>query len=398
MKTIVKMASLNKILQNRSEEQKIVIYGAGDAGKRVLKYILSLGVKKEQVMLVVTSMQKEEEIYGVTVREVNELQEQADLLILIAAMGNKKYEMTKMALTYSTNVYTFEEDVFFEIGEQVEEPFEQVKRDEEWMKKWITQPQELLRYEVHLTEHCNLNCKSCFHFSSIAEEEFLDVTEYEKDCKRLSELFGGVASDILLMGGEPLLHPDIEKFMEITRTHFPLAKINIITNGILLLKMPETFWQKCEQYGIVIEPTKYPIGLDYEAIEAKADEYNVAFRYFNKGMLVMESWYAPIDIEGKQPIEDNFYGCDRANQCITLKHGRMYTCIIPAHAHHLAKHFNIDLPDFKKDGIDIYEAKNGKEILEFLTKPVSACAYCDRKRNTYGEPWSCSKKAKEEWI
>ena len=217
MKTIVKIVSLNKMLQNRNEEQKVVVYGAGDVGRRVLKYIFSLGVKKEQVMLVVTSIQKEEKIHGVTVREVNEIQGSEDLLILIAAMGSKKYEMTKTALNYSTNVYTFEEDVFFEIGEQVGEPLEAVKRDEEWLKKWITQPQELLRYEVHLTEHCNLNCKSCFHFSSRAEEEYLDVTEYEKDCKRLSELFGGVASDILLMGGEPLLHPDIEKFIEITR-------------------------------------------------------------------------------------------------------------------------------------------------------------------------------------
>ena len=43
----------------------------------------------------------------------------------------------------------------------------------------IRTPRESLKYEVHLTEHCNLNCKSCFHYSSIAEKDFLDVDEYE---------------------------------------------------------------------------------------------------------------------------------------------------------------------------------------------------------------------------
>lgn len=50
-------------------------------------------------------------------------------------------------------------------------------------------PKAMLDYEVQLVEHCNLNCKYCAHFCPVAPESFLDVNEYEKDCKRLSELF-----------------------------------------------------------------------------------------------------------------------------------------------------------------------------------------------------------------
>ena len=28
--------------------------------------------------------------------------------------------------------------------------------------------------EVHLAEHCNLNCKGCSHFSPLAEKEFIE--------------------------------------------------------------------------------------------------------------------------------------------------------------------------------------------------------------------------------
>jgi ABC-2 type transport system ATP-binding protein len=71
--------------------------------------------------------------------------------------------------------------------------------------------------EVHLVEHCNLNCKGCYHFSPLAKEEFLFLTEWEKDCKQLSTLFKDRIGHISLMGGEPLLHPDICEFMRITR-------------------------------------------------------------------------------------------------------------------------------------------------------------------------------------
>ena len=39
--------------------------------------------------------------------------------------------------------------------------------------------------EVHLTDHCNLNCKGCSHFSNISDEFFLDKNDFERDLKEL---------------------------------------------------------------------------------------------------------------------------------------------------------------------------------------------------------------------
>lgn len=36
-------------------------------------------------------------------------------------------------------------------------------------------------FEIHLCEHCNLRCQSCDNFSSLAEEEFVDVDVFNKE-------------------------------------------------------------------------------------------------------------------------------------------------------------------------------------------------------------------------
>ncbi|WP_232473641.1 hypothetical protein [Brachyspira murdochii] len=40
--------------------------------------------------------------------------------------------------------------------------------------------------EIHLAEHCNLNCYSCNHFSQLAKEEYYDIEIFEKDINRLT--------------------------------------------------------------------------------------------------------------------------------------------------------------------------------------------------------------------
>lgn len=56
---------------------------------------------------------------------------------------------------------------------------------------------------IHITEHCNLNCKYCAHFSCIAEPEFYDLEMFESDISRLSYLLKGELRDLILIGENP---------------------------------------------------------------------------------------------------------------------------------------------------------------------------------------------------
>jgi molybdenum cofactor biosynthesis enzyme MoaA len=88
-----------------------------------------------------------------------------------------------------------------------------------------------LSINVHLTDHCNLNCKSCEHFSSIADKKFIDLEKYEKDLARLKEISRGEISLIRLLGGEPLLFPGIIDAIKLTRKYFPASAVNNTTGG-----------------------------------------------------------------------------------------------------------------------------------------------------------------------
>ena len=38
--------------------------------------------------------------------------------------------------------------------------------------------QEILKVEIHITEHCNLNCTCCEHFSPLAQEENITMEDF----------------------------------------------------------------------------------------------------------------------------------------------------------------------------------------------------------------------------
>lgn len=264
------------------------------------------------------------------------------------------------------------------------------------------QVREKLKFEIHAAEHCNLNCKYCNHFSPLAKEEFLSLEEYESDLARLSFLFHEEMQQIKLLGGEPLLHPQINTLMQMTRKYFPKGIIKILTNGTLLLKMSDEFWQVCHETGTVIMYSKYPIPYDEEGIRKRAEQFQVSLEIADQEERMelgdKKMMHEPIDIEGKQNALKNFYACVRSNFCITLKHGKLYTCNRAAHMHLLKDYFGFDIPLDEANGIDIYKAESAKEILEYMIKPIPMCAYCDIEHTTTGHEWGISKKEKSEFI
>jgi hypothetical protein len=260
-------------------------------------------------------------------------------------------------------------------------------------------PRAELSFEVALAEHCNLNCAGCDHFSPLAEPEFADLGEFEREIARLAELFGGHAKEIHLLGGEPLLHPEIELFLKATRDYFPDAIIDITTNGILLLNQAETFWVACHDNHIVIRPTKYPISLDFEEMERRAKKYGVEFQYIGStGTVVKTSNLYRLDTEGVQDGNRNFLLCHRANTCVYLQHGRLYTCTLAPTARHFNRYFDKDLRERPEDSIDIFEASTAKEIMDFLARPIPFCRYCMIDKTKWGQPWHQSERSMDEWI
>ncbi len=93
---------------------------------------------------------------------------------------------------------------------------------------------------------------------------------------RIAVLTEGNIGRIWLIGGEPLLHPDIVAFFCILQEKFfPDTHITLDTNGTLLLKQKEEFWQALRATGIELTLTKYPIDVDYALIDEKNEKRKV---------------------------------------------------------------------------------------------------------------------------
>ena len=263
-----------------------------------------------------------------------------------------------------------------------------------------------MTFEVSLADHCNLDCQMCDHYSQLSEERFLDLEAFERDITQMAKIFKNQMACITLTGGEPLLHKDIIKFMEISRRLFPATQIIILTNGLLLPKLENSpngnIWQACKEYEINITITLYPINFDYTKIQAKAKEYGV--RVGMSSNIHADEPTKIIKVSDKHTLDPSksqkpyFPACLYFNKFNVLKNGRLYMCPVSAHIGILNKYFDQSFELTEQDSLDIFKVENWKDFAEFTAKRVPFCQYCDIKNWKPFTQWTSSTKELSEYL
>ena len=114
--------------------------------------------------------------------------------------------------------------------------------------------------EYHLVDFCNLKCAGCSHYSSLIDNQtYPSLEEIIKDLTLLKNKIGDKLQWLRLLGGEPLLHPNISECLKEIRNLFQNTEISIVTNGLLLGKMNQNFYNICLESKIKIRITDYKI-------------------------------------------------------------------------------------------------------------------------------------------
>lgn len=135
--------------------------------------------------------------------------------------------------------------------------FRRIEKVGKWFfAKYITKTPFLMRIEYHVVDHCNLNCKGCAHFSNISPHSFRDVNDFEKEISCLASKIK--LDELRIMGGEPLLHPNLVSFLSVARKYYTKSKITVCTNAIALNRMNDDFWDCMRKNKIGLELTMYP--------------------------------------------------------------------------------------------------------------------------------------------
>lgn len=253
----------------------------------------------------------------------------------------------------------------------------------------------LPKLETHLVDHCNLNCKGCSHFSPLSSPTFADYNQFTKDITRLSELFKNI-NRFRMLGGEPLLHPEIIKFISFARMKLPASNIRIVTNGVLLPKMTPLLWETIADSKVSIDITVYPkVPVRVDTIKALAKKYdiNLTINYPTIFRKIPKNFNGDCNIKQSLDIcRGNFYAP-------FLRDGYIYLCAHMTMFKLFETAFDITPPPNVKpiEGINIYENITGKEIINYTLKPQSCCGFCNWETRSFF-PWDISKRKEDEWI
>ena len=253
-------------------------------------------------------------------------------------------------------------------------------------------------FEIHLTDSCNLNCASCFHFAPLAEKNTdYPIEEFEKDIQRISRLFNGKFGWIHIMGGEPLLNKRIHAYLDIVGKYVKKGQVDLLTNGMLLPYMDDSFFEVCKRNHIRIAVTKYPTNIDYDRIEKVVKSKGCDYVIFADRGKAGEFCSANMVPDSKMSAKSNYLKCIISNACVTLDRGRLFYCSLPAYVRLYNDKFGHTF-DNEEDSISIYD-NDRKAILNFLRTPHNFCKYCDIDyRDANPIQWGFSGKNKEEWL
>jgi len=353
--------------------KQIVLFGAGNEGVCAVDFLRKSGINPACFC----DNFKHGEKSGLPIISIDDmLRDYPDAIIIVTAIG------------YTDEI----------INELKERGVSEDRIVTEFKVHLLKQPY-LAYYEINIVDHCDFSCMGCSHFSPIAEKRVSPLETVRSDLQRMSELTVQNVDEIHILGGEPLLHPDLKKILVEARKHFPDTVISVITNGIRLANQDEEFWETCRSNRITIEVTKYPAKIDYDKLIKLVESKKVAFKYHSyTGKATKTLYKMPLDLDGKQSAEQSFTDCTLANRWIALMDGKIYTCQVAPNVHHFNKRFGTDLDLEEGDYLDIYKVNDIDEILIFLSTPKPFCRYCKTGEIINGIPWQPSKKEMEEWT
>lgn len=252
-----------------------------------------------------------------------------------------------------------------------------------------------LHIEFNLTDYCNLNCRGCTHYSPLAPAHFQELEELEMSMKHISTAKNAdIIKGVYLIGGETLLYPQLKEAIRLAGMYFPNAEISIFTNGLLIPKMDEEFWELCRSNNCTIAITRYPVKFDYDKIEDICSQKRVKYIVFGDRGDDDSFFKFPLDPAKRQNRMLAHFRCASFG-CVTVDKGKIFPCSISACVGHLNRKFGTDFKWEKGDYIETEDLKDAKEIMRLRDRSVPFCGYC---RHHEVREYAPSRREAEEWV
>src|SRR5579872_1507652 len=227
--------------------------------------------------------------------------------------------------------------------------------------------------EYHIADHCNLRCDHCCSFSPILKKWFADPIEFERDLRAVRR---AVAPEFVkIVGGEPLLHPQLEELLVIAKSLDVAPRIQLTTNGFLINRLTARAWDSLDMIAVSLypEPALPKDLIRFIARQAAARHIEVNWKVQDKFTCLDRE-----ELAGYADAKRVFADCWIRHRCNSIKQGRFYCCTRPQYVQKFAP-----APEFfGEDGVPVDEPDAGalaSQIKSHLerTEPLHSCFLCN---------------------
>ena len=231
--------------------------------------------------------------------------------------------------------------------------------------------------EYSVAYHCNLKCAHCSHMAPFIRPTLPPLESFARDVGRLSEALH--VRDIRMVGGEPLLNPQIVEFLKAARASGIADSVMVTTNGLLLNSMKDEFWENVDFVWISQYPGASPRDRMIERFRARAAESGTRLEvdptFFFRATITTEAH--PDDAVTRMIYRT----CESAHRfhCHMIHEGRLFKCACPPFMPEYLERMGKNGYDPSADAFHIHQARDlFAELKAFLfsPRPLEACRNC----------------------
>ncbi|MDV3425742.1 MAG: radical SAM protein [Bacillota bacterium] len=251
--------------------------------------------------------------------------------------------------------------------------------------------------DYHVTNHCNLNCARCNNFCPLSDPWCVSYNDFCEEWQYVRDK-GLRFNEIRILGGETLLHPQIDELLIALRKIFPEPAIVVYTNGIPLGIWKEKLLPIFKECNLTLFVSVYPnLKLNYDELT----------KGFPKVQKMSMSTFMNTCLHTQPDFDQNhsFSHCNVGSswRCRALKDYHMYPCSYIPNIPILIKYFPElqDTPlgkaDIKESGIDI-RTHTIEEIEDFITHSAPFCSFCNAVNARNTTPWGLTERKISEWV
>lgn len=234
-------------------------------------------------------------------------------------------------------------------------------------------------FEIHVAEHCNLRCAHCCNMSPFVERKALSVEQIEATCDRMRSVLH--ADVIKIMGGEPLLHPEITEVIHVLRRSGVGDRVRLFTNGLRLRSMSDEFWAALDELTISnyqSAPVR-PAILELARERARRHDFVLNIKEVGEFSQVLDPSFVPED-----RARATFERCWLRHRCLIVRDDRFYMCTRAAYVRDFVQRVEHEAgpPGVAivrdDDGVPLRGDGLAQRLEHYLNRddPLGACHHC----------------------